>query len=207
MEFTEEFQTISSSFETKFKEKGSIFIGQAYPVDSLQSAEIILADIRKKHYDATHHCYAISLVNRQIKYSDDGEPSGTAGIRILNAIQHFKLENILTVVVRYFGGVKLGVGPLGKAYYNSALNTITDAPKVIKTSYIKYKLIFDFPSASQVHHLLSLYQVKNIKTEYSEKTEIEFLIKYKNTEAFKKKMGELLRENVQFHESEDIIYL
>ena len=91
-------KTILSYSETKFKEKSSIFLGFAYPVKSIEDVTGKLALVRKKYFDATHHCYAYKLANNILKYSDDGEPSGTAGIRILNVIEHFNLVNILLVV-------------------------------------------------------------------------------------------------------------
>lgn len=200
MNLREEFQTVSSSVETKYKEKGSLFIGQVYPVENSAAAEELLNNIRKKYYDASHHCYAMAFVDGNVKYSDAGEPSGTAGIRILNAIQHFKLENVLVVVIRYFGGVKLGVGPLGKAYYNSAFMTLESAPRVAKTSYKKFKMMFDFQYLGQVHHLLSLYSVKDIKNIYTDKTEIEFLLKLTQETVFLRKKEEILREA-------DLVYL
>ncbi|MDZ7765436.1 MAG: YigZ family protein [Melioribacteraceae bacterium] len=98
-----------------------MFIGYAAPCKNDEEAEQILEGKKKQYYDATHNCYAYKILPESIKYLDDGEPSGTAGIRILNAIQHFDLTNLIVISTRYFGGTKLGVGPLGKAYYNSAL--------------------------------------------------------------------------------------
>ena len=121
--------TVKEFYESKFKQKGSIFVGQAYPAGQEKQAEEILELVRKKYHDATHHCYAYRVYAKEEKYSDDGEPSGTAGVRILNAIHHLDLYNVLVISIRYFGGVKLGVGPLGKAYYQSALQTLEQAKK------------------------------------------------------------------------------
>ena len=96
----EKIKSITKFTETKFKEKGSQFIGQAYPVQKEEEAQELLESIRKKYYDATHHCYCYNIFESVNKYSDDGEPSGTAGIRILNAINHFELTNILVVSIR-----------------------------------------------------------------------------------------------------------
>ncbi|MBI5727800.1 MAG: YigZ family protein, partial [Ignavibacteriales bacterium] len=111
------FFTISEKAEFRLKEKGSLFTGIAFPVRNVQECDEILAQHRKDFYDATHVCYAYRIINGPVKYSDDGEPAGTAGVRLLNAIEHFNYYNILVLSIRYFGGTKLGVGPLGKAYY------------------------------------------------------------------------------------------
>lgn len=136
---TDQIQTIEQQHETKFKEKGSLFIGQVYPVNSVEEAEEFLTSVRKKFYDATHHCYAYRIMENDSKYSDDGEPNGTAGIRIANAINHFELTNLLVISIRYYGGTKLGVGPLGKAYYQSAYDTLSEMEIVTKKKLFKTK--------------------------------------------------------------------
>jgi uncharacterized YigZ family protein len=162
------FFTITNYPETKFKEKGSSFIGRAFPVESTEEAEEKLEEIRKKFYDATHNCFAFKIREKDPRYSDDGEPSGTAGMRILNAINHFELENILVVVTRYFGGTKLGVGPLGKAYYNSAYDTLKSAEIVKMKNFLKMKAVFQYDAISQIHHFLSQHNSKIIENSFEE---------------------------------------
>ena len=137
MQKIENYKTIGSFNETTLKEKSSVFNAQAYPVENEEDALQIVEKTKKKYYDATHHCYAYKLTGNKIKYSDAGEPSGTAGIRILNAINHFNMQNILVIVIRYFGGTKLGVGPLGKAYYNSVIQTLKSSRIIEKKAYKK----------------------------------------------------------------------
>jgi uncharacterized YigZ family protein len=162
------FFTITNYPETKFKEKGSSFIGRAFPVESTEEAEEKLEEIRKKFYDATHNCFAFKIRGKDPRYSEDGEPSGTAGMRILNAINHFELENILVVVTRYFGGTKLGVGPLGKAYYNSAYDTLKSAEIVKMKNFLKMKAVFQYDAISQIHHFLSQHNSKIIENSFEE---------------------------------------
>jgi uncharacterized YigZ family protein len=176
VELTDSIKTISSNSESKFKEKGSVFIGQAYPVKSEEEAENILSDVKKKFYDATHHCYAYKLLDEKFKYSDDGEPNGTAGIRILNAVNHFELVNVFVVVIRYYGGTKLGVGPLGKAYYKSAFDSLKNAKQIKKIKYHKAKIEFDYNLTSQVHHYLNEFDTKVIQNTFDPFPAIEFLI-------------------------------
>lgn len=148
-------QTIREYNEFRFKEKGSLFIGQAFPVENEEEFNERLNLIKKEFYDATHHCYAYKLLDEKFKYSDDGEPNGTAGIRIYNAIQHFDLINTGVVSIRYYGGTKLGVGPLGKAYYQSAFTVLENSSIYKKEKYSYLKIIFRFDQINLVHHLIS----------------------------------------------------
>ena len=116
MNYPEKILTLDNFAEVTYKEKSSVFRGQVYHCETDNEAANILAQTKKKYYDATHHCFAFKLITEKFKYSDDGEPNGTAGIRILNAIEHFDLINVMVVITRYYGGTKLGFGPLGKAY-------------------------------------------------------------------------------------------
>ncbi len=164
----EEIITLKEYSETKYKEKGSIFIGQAYPVLSEAEAEEILLNTKKKFHDATHNCYTLKLNNNILKYSDDGEPSGTAGIRILNAIEHFNLSNLILIVTRYFGGVKLGVGPLGKAYYNSAFETLNIAEKIKKQLSVQILLKADVNNIRLIHLALNKFEVIIHSTDFKD---------------------------------------
>jgi len=158
-------KTISSPSESKFKEKGSLFIGKAFPISDKNESKKILSDIRKEYYDATHHCYAYIAGDNE-KFSDDGEPSGTAGKRILNALNHCELKNVLVIVVRYFGGVKLGVGPLGKAYYNSALETLQNAETIEKTYFNKIKIEYEYPLTKTIHHFINKFGAIKIENDF-----------------------------------------
>ncbi|MFA6980660.1 MAG: YigZ family protein [Ignavibacteriaceae bacterium] len=170
--------TIVEGFnEYIFKEKGSIFTGQVFPINNSSEAKNILSEVKKKYYDATHHCYAFKCANGDSKFSDDGEPSGTAGIRLLNAISHFDLTNVLVVVIRYFGGTKLGVGPLGKAYYLSAMEALDRSKKVIKYPAQKATLSFSFDYVNIIHKLLAENEIKIVSTDYSDEVSLSVTIK------------------------------
>jgi uncharacterized YigZ family protein len=152
-------KTIIKESEFRLKEKGSLFISLSFPVKSEEEAGLHLNSIRKKYYDAAHHCYSYKLTDGTFKYSDAGEPNGTAGIRIYNAQNHFELTSIITIVVRYFGGIKLGVGPLGKAYYETTYQNLktSEIEERILHKYIQLK--FDYDRTKSVHHLISKYQI------------------------------------------------
>jgi uncharacterized YigZ family protein len=161
--------TLGAATESKVKIKGSVFIIHSYFVQNLDEAHLYLEGLKKKYFDATHICYALNLINNTVRYSDAGEPQGTAGIRILNAIQHFQLSDILVAVVRYFGGTKLGVGPLGKAYYECALSNLTEAPKIEKKKFIRLKIKINFDFIGNIYNILSSFESKITNTSYSEK--------------------------------------
>lgn len=163
----EQIKTVLEFNESIYKEKSSEFIGQIYHIEDRKEAENILDSIRKKYFDATHHCFAYKLVTREVKSSDDGEPKGTAGLRILNAIEHFGLTNVLIVVIRYFGGTKLGVGPLGKAYYQTAVNVVDERKIIQMNLYQKISVQIEFNHISQFHRIINNFEGIIDNSEYS----------------------------------------
>ena len=174
----ESIKTIFKTAEYNFKEKGSLFVGRVFPIQNVIDAENILSETRKKYYDATHNCYAYKFIDEEsFKYSDDGEPNGTAGIRIYNAIKHFNLSNVLVISTRYYGGTKLGVGPLGKAYYNSAFGAIDNSTIITKVNYSKILIDFGYDFISDVHHFINTYNAQNIQNLFIQNPQIECMIK------------------------------
>ncbi len=176
MNYPENILTVDNFAEVTYKEKSSVFIGQVYHCETENEAANILEPIKKKHYDATHHCYAYKLITEQFKYSDDGEPNGSAGIRILNAIEHFNLINVIVVITRYYGGTKLGVGPLGKAYYTSAYNVLKNAKKLEKVFFQIVNIEADFNYISHIHRILSNHNAIIENSVYKEKAIFECYI-------------------------------
>lgn len=140
------YKTIQETLESDIlKIKKSKFIGYAYPVDSIEAVKAALIQIKSEHPSASHWCYAysIGIENPQIKANDDGEPSNSAGKPILGQIQAFDLSNVLVVIIRYYGGTKLGVGGLISAYKESAKLTLSSAviteKELTKCIYLKFK--------------------------------------------------------------------
>lgn len=172
-------KTIENEYRASIKEKGSEFIAYAFPVCDEESFKARIFEIKKEHFNARHHCFAYRIDEKNFKYSDDGEPNGTAGIRILNAIDHFELVYVGVVVVRYFGGIKLGVGPLGRVYYSSGNEVLSVSEIKNKEMYRTGKVEFDFNSQSQIYNLLNNYDVKIDDTYYSENVAITFRVKNK----------------------------
>ncbi len=196
MENEEKIVTIEKFHETKLKEKNSLFIAQSFPIESEEDFQKIIAGVKKRYYDATHHCYAYKLQNKLLKYSDDGEPNGTAGIRILNAIEHFNLINVAVIVIRYYGGTKLGVGLLGKTYYESALQNLGKAEKISKSEYHKIKIKVDFNFISLVHRTLSSINAKIESTNYGSKIEFVCFVKPADLDEMKEKLIDLTHGTV-----------
>ena len=176
MKYPDHIITIDDFNEFSLKEKNSLFTGQVYHCENENEASKILSEVKKKFYDATHHCYAYKFIDGKFKYSDDGEPNGTAGIRILNALEHFNLTNVIVIVIRYYGGTKLGVGPLGKAYYNAAFNVLDKTKRLTKYHYQKLTIKAGFNYTDLVHRILAKYQAIIVNTEYKELATFECLL-------------------------------
>ena len=179
------YKTIHTPTESKFTIKGSKFLGYAYPVESQDEIEGILKDIKKKYYDATHHCYAWQLgYNKNItfRYNDDGEPSGTAGKPIYGAIQRMDITNVLVVSIRYYGGTKLGTGGLVKAYGQSASDALDQAK--IKTVEIGDKLSFtcSYEQHPIIMRLVNQYHLINFSQDFTDKVVIEIEVNENDTE-------------------------
>lgn len=140
------YKTISQQSEGLYKEKGSKFITYAYPVSTEEEIKEHIAKLKKEYYDARHHCYAYMLGadKKNFRANDDGEPSSTAGKPILGQILSNDLTNILIVVVRYFGGTKLGASGLIHAYKTAAADAISNAEILDKTVNDIYDIHFDY---------------------------------------------------------------
>jgi len=151
------FKTIHKFGEDYFLERKSKFIGYAKPIESEEEALQFIEQIRTKHKDATHNVYAyvIGENNNIQRYSDDGEPSGTAGIPILEVIKKEDLRNTVAVVTRYFGGIKLGAGGLVRAYTHGAKIALESASIIEKIIYKKIKVRFDYTFNGKIENVIN----------------------------------------------------
>ena len=142
--------------ETLFKEKNSKFFGYAYPVTTEDEVKALLIDIRKQHHSARHWCYAFQLGTETVYYraNDDGEPNNSAGMPIYGQIQSFGVTNVLVIVVRYFGGVKLGVGGLISAYRTSAQMALEESEIIEKTIDAYFTLAFGYADMNRVMRII-----------------------------------------------------
>jgi uncharacterized YigZ family protein len=155
------------SEETLFKEKNSKFFGYAFPIESEEEVKPIIEILKKQHPNAGHHCYAYQIGTETIQYraNDDGEPSNTAGAPIYGQIQSFGLTNVLVVVVRIFGGVKLGVGGLISAYKTSAQITLESCEIIEKTIDIHFQISFDYKNMNKVMRVIKEKKLNIISQE------------------------------------------
>lgn len=158
------FLTCSNPSVYDQKISGSRFSGYLFTVNSVHEVEIHLNGLRKKFYDATHHCFAWRIRNSQTgncdsRFNDDGEPSGTAGKPILQVLESEQLENVLIVVVRYFGGTKLGTGGLVKAYGSTARETVNQSGIIKQFLFQIGSVRFNYDFVSAFINLCQKYEV------------------------------------------------
>lgn len=161
MLFEDTYKTIAGPSEGIFRDRGSKFIGYAYPIRSEEEVKRIIQQLKAEHPKARHHCWALRLSpDRNVfRLNDDGEPSGTAGRPILNTLLSQNLTNILVVVVRYFGGTLLGVPGLINAYKTAAQEALQAAQIIEKTVNDQYKLSFDYLQLNAVMKLIKDEQI------------------------------------------------
>ncbi len=176
MLFEDTYKTITRPSEGLFKDRGSKFIARAYPVLSEDEVKQRLEELRKEFHDARHHCYAYQLGVDKSAYriNDDGEPSGTAGRPIFGQIQSFDLTNVLIVVVRYFGGTKLGVSGLINAYKTASKETLEASNIITKTINEIYLVKFKYPEMNEVMRILK----ENNLTPFDQKFELDCELKF-----------------------------
>jgi uncharacterized YigZ family protein len=168
------YSSVQSHTTAQIKIDGSRFIADVLPVLTEDDAKEKLEIVRKKYFDATHHCYAyvIGVEKKIIRYSDDGEPSGTAGVKIYSALQSKNLSDVLLVVTRYFGGTKLGVGGLGRAYFKSAESGINSATIISKALVQEMQIAFPFSETNSVMNIINSHKLKISATKYFDKHSI-----------------------------------
>lgn len=177
------YQTIvAPSEEILFKEKNSKFFGYAFPVTSDDEIKTHLEHLRKKHFGAVHFCYAWQTGTDKIAFraNDDGEPSNSAGMPIYGQIQSFGITNVLVVIVRFFGGVKLGVGGLITAYKTAAQMAIEASEIVMHTIDIHFILTFDYKNMNKVMRLIKEKNLEIISQQMEMRCKIEIATRKKN---------------------------
>ncbi len=184
MLFEDTYNTINSSTEGEFKDRGSKFIAYSTPVKSETDVKEQLELIRKRYHDARHHCYAYRIGSDKSAYriNDDGEPSGTAGKPIYGQILSKDLTNILIIVVRYFGGTKLGVSGLINAYKTAAREALEKATILTKTVNDIYEVEFEYDDTNSVMRIIKEEELKPYEQIYEEKCMIKIKVRKKFTD-------------------------
>lgn len=196
-----EYQTIARPVENiLLKEKGSKFIGFAFPVNNEGQLKAALEQIKTEHPKATHHCYAFRLgINGEnYRANDDGEPSGTAGLPIYNQLLANELTNILLIVVRYYGGTKLGVSGLVKAYKESAKLTLDEAEITVKELETTLEIEFPFTQQNVIFTLLNKFDGKIQDFQANENCKILAQVKMSQKENISEQLSEMQHISFKF---------
>lgn len=178
-----EFLTIEENIQAELVEKKSKFISNLFYIESKQEAEKIIKEVKKKYFDAKHNCIAYRVIeNNQIieKSSDDGEPSGTAGMPMLNILKQNGFVNVLVIVTRYFGGILLGTGGLVRAYSGALTKSLDKSKKVkIHLGYV-CKLIIEYNELEKLKYYCRKNSINIANIEYNENAIVEIEIKIEN---------------------------
>lgn len=189
---TDQYKTIKSKSEGFFKDKGSKFYAIAFPVKSEDEINYFREQIKKKYHDARHHVYAYRLGTdmKIFRASDDGEPSNSSGPPVLGKIRSYKLTDILIIVVRYFGGTKLGIPGLINAYGTAAEDAVNNAETVIKTIFKEIEIQFEYPQMNSVMRIIKENNLKIIEQNMQLSCKIKIGIPLGKFEQVSKKISE-----------------
>ena len=173
------YRTIIKPVISEIKVQKSKFISNAFPLDSQLKFQEILDNVRKQYYDASHHpfAYRLGLTEDNFRYSDDGEPNGSAGKPILDAIDKYELTNVVVVTARYFGGVKLGVGGLRRAFFDSAEECLKGADITNRFIVENFTLESDYNQLNVIMNMLEKEGVKVVENQSGEKVKLNCSIR------------------------------
>ncbi len=193
------YKTIKNSTEGEYKEKGSKFIAYAFEINSEQEFKAVLEDIKKQHFKARHHCYAYAIgpEHEKYRYNDDGEPSGTAGLPIYNQIKSFGLTNIAIIVVRYFGGTKLGVPGLIRAYKTATKEALENATIITKYINDRVSIEYDYNMTGDIMKVINNSEANIVETIFDNNPQLIVEIRSSKTNEFIKNIyASLLNRNI-----------
>ena len=184
------YQSIGAPSQGLFKDNGSRFIAFAFPVETEEEVKEHVAALKKEYHDARHHCFAYRLGYKGDVWraADDGEPSGSAGRPILGQIDSMGLSDILVVVVRYFGGIKLGIPGLIRAYKTSTADALGQASVVPKVAGKMWTVEFDYLSMNDVMKVLKEMNLTPSAQDFGEKCSLTVRVRLSEEESFKKKL-------------------
>ncbi len=197
------YKTIRATASAKLVRKGSRFLALAFPVASPAEAEEVLEEIKRHYHDATHHCYAYRLITKDtvIARTDDAsEPAGSAGRPILQALEAQDLLNTLVVVVRYFGGTKLGIGGLIRAYGDAAREALAQAEIITRIRKERLHLCYPPELTGEVLRVVNQYPAEIEGQAYSESVTLTVLLPTSQAEEFRRAVREATSGRVEFAE-------
>lgn len=193
----EEYFTISEDAVAELIEKKSRFIAYLFPIKDSDDADEKINRIKKLHRDARHNVFAYRLANNGERYSDDGEPSGTAGMPILNILKNENLQNILVVVTRYFGGILLGTGGLVRAYSGATKVALDSIEKIKVSLHMEFKVSIPYNCYDMVQHFCSKRGFEITSSQFSDLVILTIKVKKDFEESFCKELVELVDRNVE----------
>lgn len=178
-------KTVYKGASAEIVEKKSRFIGEVYPVVSEEEAAEILEKVKKQYWDARHHCwaYVIGEVQTTERFSDDGEPGGTAGKPILEVLRGAEVANTMIVVTRYFGGTLLGTGGLVRAYAKASKEALAASMIITRISGAKLKIMTDYAGIGKIQYILGQRKIPTLDSVYTDKVEMSVLVSEEEEQA------------------------
>lgn len=193
-----EYKTIAARCEARFVEKKSEFIGYLAPVSTEEEAVAFVNEIRAMHRKATHNCYAYILRDNNIsRHSDDGEPSGTAGVPMYEVLKKEGLTDVACVVTRYFGGILLGAGGLVRAYTNGVKIAVEAAKIKLMCSAARLKLTMDYTYYGKIAATLAEFDTRTENEDFSDNVAVIVIIREERAEAFKAQLVDLCNGRIE----------
>lgn len=187
------YRSIPAPAEGLFKDNGSRFISYAFPVETEEEVKEIVGDLKKKYHDARHHCYAYRLghLGDRFRANDDGEPSSSAGRPILGQIDSRGLSDVLVVVVRYFGGIKLGIPGLIRAYKTSTAEALDKAGSVEKIAGKWFRVRFGYESMNSVMKILKDMELRQRGQNFGAECELQVWVRLSSEDDFRSRAGKV----------------
>ncbi len=193
------YKSIASESRGLFKDNGSRFIARAYPVETEEEVKEIVAALRKEYYDARHHVYAYRLgyLGDKFRANDDGEPSGSSARPVLGQIDSLGLSDILVVVVRYFGGIKLGIPGLIRAYKSSTADALEKAEIVEKIASRMFRIHFGYMGMNAVMKVLKDMGLEPKNQKFDMECSLDLSVRLSLVDAFMERMGDIEGCNIE----------
>lgn len=200
-----DYNTIYAPAEASFIEKKSEFIGYIFPAKTSDEAINFINQIRAKHRKATHNVYAyIVRDGNATRYSDDGEPQGTAGVPVLDVLQKEGLTDVCCVVTRYFGGILLGGGGLVRAYSHSAKIAVDSARRMIMCSCYKLDFSIDYNLYGKISYVLPEFSVKILNTDFGTDVNVSLLVKSELLIPLSDKLTDITNGQISLYKSDEL---
>lgn len=189
----DQYLSVKETGDGLYKDRGSRFIARAYQVATEDDVKSVLEGLRREFHDARHHCYAYRLGLTAGKYraNDDGEPSGSAGRPILGQLESRGLSDVLVVVVRYFGGIKLGVPGLIKAYRTAASDALDAAGTIVRTASLRYRIAFGYDAMPAVMATVKDMDLKQSNQDFGLECSLDTEVRLTLREDFEKRLADI----------------